>query len=59
MMNVAVGSDRIERYDRVAIALHWVIALALLGQIVFGFLLDNIAPRNTPVDARLVAACRS
>ena len=36
------------RYDRVAIALHWLIGLALLGQIGFGFLLDDIAPRGTP-----------
>ncbi len=36
------------RYDRVAIALHWLIGLALLGQIGFGFMLDEIAPRGTP-----------
>ena len=36
------------RYDRVAIALHWLIGVALLGQIAFGFLLDEIAPRGTP-----------
>jgi cytochrome b561 len=36
------------RYDRVAIALHWLIGLALLGQIGFGFMLDDIAPRGTP-----------
>lgn len=28
--------------------LHWAVGLALLVQIVFGFLLDDIAPRNTP-----------
>jgi len=36
-----------ERYDRVAAALHWLIGIALLGQITFGFLLDDIAPRGT------------
>ena len=36
------------RYDRVSIALHWLIGLALLAQIGFGFLLDDIAPRGTP-----------
>jgi cytochrome b561 len=36
------------RYDRVAIALHWLIGLALLGQIAFGFMLDELAPRGTP-----------
>jgi cytochrome b561 len=40
--------DDIDRYDRVAAVLHWVIGVALLGQIAFGFLLDEIAPRNTP-----------
>lgn len=36
------------RYTRVAIALHWLIGVALLGQITFGFLLDELAPRGTP-----------
>lgn len=45
---------RTERYGRVAIALHWLIGLALLGQITFGFLLDDIAPRNTPARAGVV-----
>lgn len=39
---------RPQRYDRVSIALHWVIGLALLGETAFGFLLDDIAPRATP-----------
>jgi cytochrome b561 len=42
------------RYDRVAIALHWVIGVALLAQIAFGFLLDDIAPRGTPARAGLI-----
>jgi cytochrome b561 len=37
-----------DRYDRVARALHWLVALALLAQVVFGFALDEIAPRGTP-----------
>jgi putative membrane protein len=36
------------RYGRVAAWLHWVIGLALLGQIGFGLVLDEIAPRGTP-----------
>jgi YVTN family beta-propeller protein len=40
--------ERAARYDRVAMILHWAIGLALLGQVVFGFLLDELAPRGTP-----------
>ena len=36
------------RYTSVAIALHWLIGVALLAQIAFGFLIDDIAPRGTP-----------
>jgi YVTN family beta-propeller protein len=39
------------RYDRVAMALHWAIGLALMAQIAFGFALDEIAPRGTPARA--------
>ena len=42
------------RYDPVAIALHWLIGLALLAQITFGFLLDDIAPRNTPARSGVI-----
>lgn len=35
------------RYSRTAIALHWLIAACLLGQILFGWYLDEI-PRGTP-----------
>jgi cytochrome b561 len=42
------------RYGRVAVALHWLIGIALLGQIAFGFLLDNIAPRATPARAGVI-----
>jgi len=37
-----------DRYDKVASALHWLIGIALLAQITFGLLLDEIAPRGTP-----------
>jgi cytochrome b561 len=42
------------RYDRVAVALHWLIAAALLAQIGFGFLLDDIAPRGTPARSGVI-----
>jgi cytochrome b561 len=35
------------RYSRTAVALHWVIALAVLGQIGFGWYLQTV-PRLTP-----------
>ncbi len=36
-----------ERYGKVAIALHWLIALAVVGQIAFGWYLQEV-PRATP-----------
>ena len=42
------------RYDRVASLLHWLIGIALLGQITFGFLLDDIAPRGTPARGSVI-----
>lgn len=36
-----------ERYTRTAIALHWLLAIALIAQIAFGFTLEEI-PRGTP-----------
>lgn len=36
------------RYTRTAVWFHWLLGIALLGQIAFGFLLDEIAPRATP-----------
>ena len=44
----------IDRYGRVAAALHWLIGVALLAQIAFGFLLDDIAPRGTPSRANVI-----
>jgi cytochrome b561 len=42
------------RYGRVASALHWLIGIALLGQVTFGFLLDEIAPRGTPARGSVI-----
>jgi cytochrome b561 len=36
-----------ERYTRVAVILHWLLALLILGQIGFGWFLEEI-PRGTP-----------
>lgn len=47
-MNLDPQTSLQPHYDRIAVLLHWLIGLALLGEIVFGFLLDDIAPRNTP-----------
>lgn len=47
-------STEASSYGRVAAALHWLIGVALLGQIVFGFLLDDLAPRNTPARAAVI-----
>ena len=35
-------------YNRASIVIHWVLALALIGQLTFGVVLDDIAPRGTP-----------
>ena len=45
--------DSAARYDRVAIALHWVIAVALIAQLAFGFYVDGV-PRGTPARGLLV-----
>jgi cytochrome b561 len=42
------GADEPDRYGAVAIALHWLIAVSVLGQIVFGWYLQEI-PRGTPM----------
>jgi len=42
------------RYDTVAILLHWLIGAALLAQIAFGFLLDDLAPRGTPARSGII-----
>jgi cytochrome b561 len=43
-----------ERYGAVAVALHWLIGAALGAQIAFGFLLDDIAPRGTPLRSSVI-----
>ena len=50
----APSDSRDGRHDPVAAALHWLIGAALLGQIAFGFLLDDIAPRGTPSRAAVI-----
>lgn len=47
-------NEHATRYDRVASLLHWLIGIALLGQIAFGFLLDEIAPRGTPARGAVI-----
>ena len=42
------------RYDRVAAWLHWAIGALLLVEIVFGLLLDDIAPRGTPARGTVI-----
>ena len=42
------------RYGAVAIALHWLIGIALIAELGFGFLLPEIAPRGTPARAALL-----
>ncbi|MGZ5249092.1 MAG: cytochrome b [Caldimonas sp.] len=48
------GSIEPTHYGRVAVALHWLIGVALLGQIAFGFLLDELAPRATPARTAVI-----
>ena len=42
------------RYTRTAVWLHWLLGFALLGQIMFGFMLDEIAPRATPARSGVI-----
>jgi cytochrome b561 len=43
-----MSTDAQDRYDKVAITLHWLIALLILAQIGFGWFLEGV-PRNTPM----------
>jgi cytochrome b561 len=43
-----------QRYGSTAMLMNWLIGLALLAQIAFGFLLDDIAPRGTPGRAAVI-----
>jgi cytochrome b561 len=47
-------NDNGARYGRVDVFLHWFIGIALLAEIAFGFLLDDIAPRGTPARAGVI-----
>jgi len=49
-----MATDNTPHYGRFASALHWLIGIALLAEIVFGFLLDDIAPRGTPARAAVI-----
>src|SRR5258707_8416438 len=48
-MEIAMSSDR---YTRVAIALHWLVAAAVIGQVIFGWYLPDI-PKGSPSRAVL------
>jgi cytochrome b561 len=50
----AAAAGAASRYDRVAAWLHWGIGALLLVEIVFGLLLDDIAPRGTPARAGVI-----
>lgn len=39
--------ERALRYTRIAIALHWILAVGIVGQILFGWYLNTV-PRGTP-----------
>ena len=54
-----IGAAANGRYSTTAIVLHWLIGIALLGQITFGFLLDDLAPRGTPDARRGRSTCTS
>lgn len=41
-----------DRYTRVAIALHWLVAAAVIGQVIFGWCLNDI-PKGTPARGML------
>lgn len=45
--------SQLARYDRIAVLFHWIIGIALLGQITFGWLLSQFA-RGTPQKAMAV-----
>lgn len=45
--STAVSPSRAPAYDRMAVALHWIVALALVGQVLLGWYVHEI-PRGTP-----------
>lgn len=42
------------RYETTAMLLHWAIGALLLAQLVFGFALDDLAPRGTPARGAVI-----
>lgn len=48
-----MNTPTIERYDRFAMLMHWLVGLLLLGQISFGWLLSQYA-RGTPEKAMAI-----
>lgn len=44
---MAASTHRPTGYDRVAIALHWLVALAIVGQVLLGWYVHEV-PRGTP-----------
>ena len=53
-MSASQRSPHPWRYDAAAVTLHWLIRLALLAQIAFGFTLDDLAPRGTPARSGII-----
>lgn len=53
-MNAPGSAATVDRYDAVARWLHALIGLALLAQLVFGVMLNDIAPRGTPARAGVI-----
>jgi cytochrome b561 len=49
-MTAPAPAETANRYTRMAIWLHWLVALAILGQVALGWYVDDI-PRNTPARA--------
>lgn len=46
--------DEPPHYTRSVVLMHWLLGLALLAQIAFGFSLEAIAPRGTPARAATI-----
>ena len=53
-MRPPVNRSAATRYEQVTVVLHWLIGAALLAEIAFGFLLDELAPRGTPERAGVI-----
>lgn len=44
----------LRQYDRVAIVLHWLLAALIIGEWIFGHLLDDLGPSGTPERATVI-----